>query len=354
MELFPPFGSIIPDGYNSEMQRLWFLNQLGSDALTMRADKIIDISVLDILKYFREVIKTLDPDIAKITVQSFTMQSYMIMAEDYLGNRRLQVQIECGYNTVTEARKTTFMMHVTGSPEFAIAIIARINKDHPDQLQDARVRWYYHADGKLTYTDIILDKPEGVRPEYYPYLEPPTSLFENFLNSSAPILFLSGSPGTGKTTLLRNFLFDYRLRAVVTYEDVLLNSDVMFVDFIASSANHDVMIIEDADVMLTARIKTGNKLIARFLNASEGLIKIKRKKIIFTTNMSNFNDVDDALIRPGRCFATLQFRSLSIDEANKAARVAEIKNWQSPDKEVTLAEIFHQGTQNWLENKVGY
>jgi ATP-dependent 26S proteasome regulatory subunit len=41
---------------------------------------------------------------------------------------------------------------------------------------------------------------------------------------------------------------------------------------------------------------------SRFLNISDGLIKLPNKKLVFTTNVTNFENIDSALLRPGRCF----------------------------------------------------
>ena len=44
------------------------------------------------------------------------------------------------------------------------------------------------------------------------------------------------------------------------------------------------------------------------------------RKIIFSTNLPNVGDLDEALIRPGRCFGRLNVRALMPEEA---ARVAQ-------------------------------
>ena len=41
--------------------------------------------------------------------------------------------------------------------------------------------------------------------------------------------------------------------------------------------------------------------------------------MIFTTNLPNINDIDDALLRPGRCYAVKNLRSLEPDEALRLA-----------------------------------
>jgi len=46
------------------------------------------------------------------------------------------------------------------------------------------------------------------------------------------------------------------------------------------------------------------------------LLKSARgRKIIFTTNLPNIGDIDEALVGPGRCFATVRARALERSEA---------------------------------------
>jgi len=44
-------------------------------------------------------------------------------------------------------------------------------------------------------------------------------------------------------------------------------------------------------------------------------VRAQGRKIIFTTNLPNVGDIDDALVRPGRCFATVRTRALDLGEA---------------------------------------
>ena len=43
------------------------------------------------------------------------------------------------------------------------------------------------------------------------------------------------------------------------------------------------------------------------------------RKIIFSTNLPNVGDLDEALIRPGRCFARIHVRNLTAAEAQALA-----------------------------------
>jgi len=45
------------------------------------------------------------------------------------------------------------------------------------------------------------------------------------------------------------------------------------------------------------------------------VVRAQGRKIIFTTNLANVNDIDEALLRPGRCFANVRTRNLRREEA---------------------------------------
>jgi hypothetical protein len=92
-----------------------------------------------------------------------------------------------------------------------------------------------------------------------------------------------------------------------------LEGDEIFVDFI--TGQHDAFIIEDADHLLQPRTD-GNRNLHRFLMIADGVVRAQNRKIIFTTNLPNIGSIDDALLRPGRCFATIQMRSLTRPEAD--------------------------------------
>jgi hypothetical protein len=57
----------------------------------------------------------------------------------------------------------------------------------------------------------------------------------------------------------------------------------------------------------------------RFLTIADGVVRAQGRKIIFSTNLPNVGDLDDALIRPGRCFAHVHVRALTAEEARLLA-----------------------------------
>jgi hypothetical protein len=322
-----------------DLIRYQFLNEHQSDALCIEEEITLEVSLSGFLETVRGLVESADRTAQIEYMHGIHHSQYYIVTRDAGGKPGLLVQISWHSDgDINTAEKAVFRVMVTGQPDTAQVVIQLLRETFPERL--ARVRWWFVTKDQLNFHDVVLQKPSPVKAEYYPFMGDPMKYMNEYLSHNASLLFLSGPAGTGKTTLLRNFLYENRLRAVVTYEDTLFNSDQMFVDFVTSN-NHDVMIIEDADIMLGSREHSGNKMIARFLNASDGIIQLHRKKIIFTTNLSNFNDVDEALIRPGRSYGSVIFRSLTPEESVVAAKAAGIKDWQRPDHDVSLAEIFN-------------
>ncbi len=76
----------------------------------------------------------------------------------------------------------------------------------------------------------------------------------------------------------------------------------------------DAFVVEDADHLLKPRAE-GNESLHRFLAIADGVVRAQGRKIFFSTNLPNVGDLDEALIRPGRCFARIHVRSLTGAEA---------------------------------------
>ena len=164
--------------------------------------------------------------------------------------------------------------------------------------------------------DVLLE-------EAYPSLGKSVGDFvDGYLDARETVLILQGPPGTGKTRLVRAILAAMSRRkgesakVMYTADKRALENDEIFVDFITGS--HDAFVIEDADHLLKART-SGNFELHRFLGIADGVVRAQSRKVIFTTNLPNINDIDDALLRPGRCHAVKNLRSLEPGDASRMA-----------------------------------
>jgi len=232
-------------------------------------------------------------------------------------------------------------IEITASPVAVEALKAFIMDAFKDE-KHAQIKWWTKGSHGPETREFYLPKNETkIFSEFYPDLGDPAKYIADYIASNESVLLLAGPPGTGKTTLLRHMITDHRMCAHVIYDEALMQSDQVFQSFLFDD-NSEVMIIEDADTILSAREQDGNKLMSRFLNVSDGLIKLPNKKLVFTTNLTDFGKVDQALLRPGRCFGVMHTRALHLAEAQAAAKVASLPI-PVERREYTIAELFNQG-----------
>lgn len=224
------------------------------------------------------------------------------------------------------------------------------------------IDWYFTA-GRGYSTNVAVDEladPELLA-EAYPTLPAPSALIDAYLRSAETVLVVQGPPGTGKTRLVRAILAAMSRRKgdsakiLYTADRRALEGDEIFVEFI--TGDHDAFVIEDADHLLAPRAD-GNDYLHRFLCVADGVVRALGRKIIFTTNLPNIGDIDDALVRPGRCFAVLHTRNLERPEARRllaklldgdTARAAAAL---PPDsRAVSLANVFRAIDEAPRENR---
>lgn len=174
---------------------------------------------------------------------------------------------------------------------------------------------------------------------------------ERYLAAPETVLVLQGPPGTGKTRLIRGILGAISRRkgeseqatALYTGDMRALAGDEIFVKFI--TGRQDAFVIEDADHLLKPRAD-GNEHLHRFLTIADGVVRAQGRKIIFSTNLPNVGDLDEALIRPGRCFARVHVRNLTGAEAQAlAAELAagdaeKLSRAAALDGKRSLAEVY--------------
>lgn len=217
------------------------------------------------------------------------------------------------------------------------------------------IRWYYFTEKELSSRMIKEEVDETILPSAYPWLPEQVDRFvQRYIRAKESILILYGPPGAGKTRLIRHLLASLSAQlgrnSEILYatDTKVMQSDAFFIKFMTDNA--DAMVIEDADHLLEPR-SDGNTNLHRFLSCSDGLFQAHGRKMIFSTNLPSRLNIDEALLRPGRCFACIESRKLTKDESSKLLEdmfehdVAStgtsklLRSQEFPDK-ASLAEIY--------------
>jgi ATPase family protein associated with various cellular activities (AAA) len=185
------------------------------------------------------------------------------------------------------------------------------------------IDWHFTSGNELQNASIEEMANDVLHDRAYPEIKGGVRGFiARYLEAPETVLVLQGPPGTGKTRLIRAILGEMSRRkgehaqALYTGDMKALASDEIYVKFITGT--HDAFVVEDADHLLKPRANS-NEHLHRFLTIADGVVRSQGRKIIFSTNLPNVGNLDDALIRPGRCFARLNVRTFTSAEAQALA-----------------------------------
>lgn len=162
-------------------------------------------------------------------------------------------------------------------------------------------------------------------------------------NNQSGLVLFHGDPGTGKTSYLKHLLNTIDNKKLIYMPPDLTEhlSSPGFITFMMSEATNTILLIEDAENVLRHREAGGNQAVSNILNLSDGILGDVLKLQIVCTFNSKIEEIDPALLRPGRCIAEYRFEPLVVERANNLMAKLYGEDTEVTDEAMTLAEIFN-------------
>lgn len=174
-------------------------------------------------------------------------------------------------------------------------------------------------------------------------------------NPNGRLSILFGPPGTGKTHFIKSLL-GHVPSSIFVYIPPHLVPDISNPGFVSAimdqRASHPdkkiILVIEDADQVLSTRMADNMSDINGLLNLTDGFLASSFDIRIIATTNSKVQDLDAAIMRPGRLCVKMNFGLLTQEQAAKCfdgltsgGRLCDISN----KPEYTLAEVYELAAQ---------
>jgi hypothetical protein len=181
------------------------------------------------------------------------------------------------------------------------------------------------------------------------------SFHENLLtrinDETKGLVLFHGDPGTGKTQYIRHLLQKMSsLNKAVLYSPPAVTASLaepQMINFISDwimEENRDcILLIEDAEPLLESRSGGADGRssgISNLLNITDGILNDILGLMVIATFNTSIDNIDSALLRPGRLIARKEFKKMPRERAYELAK--ELGLEFSTDKpEVSIAEFYN-------------
>lgn len=156
------------------------------------------------------------------------------------------------------------------------------------------------------------------------------------------IVLLHGVPGSGKTMYVRYLIGNIRKRIIYMPPDMANQLGTpSFFNFIRQYPN-SVLIIEDGENILRKRLEGSGTApaISNLLNLSDGIMGDALNIQVVCTFNADIEEIDEALLRPGRLIANYYFGPLAPEKTKALYQHLHGEEAEPEKSEMTVAEIY--------------
>jgi hypothetical protein len=134
------------------------------------------------------------------------------------------------------------------------------------------------------------------------------------------LVLLYGEPGTGKTSYIRHLIGQVKKRVLFVSPQMAEELSAPQVISVLMENLNSILVIEDAEKILTSREDEKNSAVTTLLNLTDGLLSDCLNIQIICSFNTDISRIDSALLRKGRLIAKYNFKLLSVEKTNALAR----------------------------------
>jgi hypothetical protein len=191
--------------------------------------------------------------------------------------------------------------------------------------------------------DIQLDLNYGES-----FIEKYADIVDKLKNNKHGLFLFHGDPGCGKTMLLRKLVSELSDDKTIIYVPSYFMFDIANPELISfiSKFKNSVLLLEDAESILTSTDGERNQAVSNILNISDGLLNDNMDMQIIATFNTSRKVIDSALLRKGRLMVDYKFKKLNAEQSTKLSKHIGLNKTYTEPK--TLAEIYEEKVSKQL------
>jgi ATP-dependent 26S proteasome regulatory subunit len=125
-----------------------------------------------------------------------------------------------------------------------------------------------------------------------------------------------GQPGTGKSTYIKYLIHQLKKKVIFISPKMAGELDNLNMTTFLLENRNSVLVIEDAEELISSRKEVRNSSLSMLLNLTDGLLGESFGIQIIATFNTDVQNIDKALLRKGRLSKIYEFKPLALDRTN--------------------------------------
>ena len=159
-----------------------------------------------------------------------------------------------------------------------------------------------------------------------------------------------GQPGTGKSSYIKFLIHQLKKKVIFISPKMAGELDNLSMTPFLLENRNSVLVIEDAEELITSREEVRNSNLSMLLNLTDGLLGESLGIQIIATFNTDVKNIDKALLRKGRLSVIYEFKPLALDRTN--ALLNKLGHSIEVTQPLSVADIFNFEISNNYEPKL--